>query len=129
MAKILKNLIDNAIKLTHEGDSVCVRVKDLQENIGVDVESNGQGIDSRKMDGLFSQFDQTDKHIAPGKHGGDLGLAVAKGLVELHGGRIWAGNRPEGGAVFSFEIPARAETETAMRPALSGAGADSGVRQ
>jgi len=127
IAKILTDRIGDAIRVTHEGDSIHVRVKDLKDRISVDVEGNGLGDESSKIDELFNRFVQIEKHVAPGEHGRGLGLAVAKGLVELHGGRIWAENRPKGGAVFSFEIPICTETETTTQPALSGACANSGA--
>ena len=128
IAKIIGNLIGDAIRVAHEGDSIYIRVKDLQNRIGVDVEGNGRGIESSEIDELFDRPVRIEEYVGSGRHSTDFELAVAKGLVELHGGRIWAENRPEGGIVFSFEIPPiPAETKTATQPVLSGAGADSGV--
>jgi len=128
IAKIIGNLIGDIIRVAHEGDSIYIRVKDLQDRIGVDVEGNKRGIEISEIDELFDRPVQIEKYVSSGRRSTDFELAVAKGLVELHGGRIWAENRPEGGIVFSFEIPSiPAETETATQPALSGAGADSGV--
>ena len=122
IAKIIGNLIGDAIRVAHEGDSIYIRVKDLQDRIGVDVEGNGRGIESSEIDELFDRPVQIEEYVGSGRHSTDFELAVAKGLVELHGGRIWAENRPEGVVVFSFEIPIAAETRTATQPALSGAG-------
>jgi len=132
ITKILGNLISNAIRVAREGDSIYVRVKDLQDRVGVDVEANGQGIESSKIDELFDRSVQIEEYLDSEGHNTGFGLEVAKveiakELVELHGGRIWAEKRSEGGVVFSFQIPISAETKTATQPALSGAGADSGV--
>jgi len=127
IAKILGHLIGEIIGVAHEGDSIYIRVKDLRGRIGVDIEGNGRGIEISKINELFNRFIQIEKCVSSGRHSTDFELAVAKGLVELHGGCIWAENRPEGGVVFSFEIPITAETKTATQPAMSRAGADSGV--
>ncbi len=127
ITKILGNLISNAIRVAHEGDSIYVRVKDLKDRVGVDVEANGQGIESSEIDELFDRSVQSEEYVDSEGHNTGFGLEVAKELVELHGGRIWAENRPEGGAVFSFEIPICTEAETTTQPALSGAGANSGA--
>ncbi len=127
IAKILGHLIGEIIRVAHEGDSIYIRVKDLRDRIGVDVEGNGRSIEISEIDELFDRPVQIEEYVGSGKHNTDFELAVAKGLVELHGGCIWAENRPEGVVVFSFEIPIAAETRTATQPALSGAGADSGV--
>ena len=127
IAKILGNLVYDSIRVTHEGDSIYIRVKDLQDKISVDVESNGQSIESNKIDELFNLSVQIEDYVGPSGQSTSSGLAVAKGLVELHGGCIWAKNRPEGGVVFSFEIPIAAQTKTETQPALSGAVTDSGV--
>jgi len=130
IAKIIGNLIGDAIRVAHESDNIYIRVKDFQDRIGVDVESNRRDVESSEIDELFNRPVQIEKYVGSGKHGTDFELAVAKGLVELHGGRIWAENRPEDGIVFSFEIPLiPAETKTATQMAMSGAGADSGVRE
>jgi two-component system sensor histidine kinase/response regulator len=132
ITKILGNLISNAIRVAREGNSIYVRVKDLQDRVGVEVEVNGQGIESSKIDELFDRSVQIEEYVDSEGHNTGFGLEVAKvevakELVESHGGRIWAENRPKGGVVFSFEIPIAAETKTATQPALSGAAADSGA--
>jgi len=121
IVKILGNLISDTIRVAHEGDSIYVRVKNLQGRIGVDVEGNGQSIESSKINELFNQSVQIEDYVGPSGQSTSSGLAVAKGLVELHGGCIWAETRPEGGVVFSFEIPIAAETKNATQPALSAA--------
>jgi len=125
--KILGHLIGDIIRVAHESDSIYIRVKNLRDRIGVDIEGNRRGIEISKINELFNRSIQIEEYVGSGRHSTDFELAVAKGFVELHGGRIWAENRPEDSVVFSFEIPIAAETRTATQPALSGAAADSGV--
>jgi DNA-binding response OmpR family regulator len=127
IVKILGHLIGDIIRVAHEGDSIYIRGKNLRDRIGVDIEGNRRGIEISKINELFNRPIQIEKYVSSGRHNTDFELAVAKGLVELHGGCIWAENQPEDAVVFSFEIPIAAETRNATQPALIGAAADSGV--
>jgi CheY-like chemotaxis protein len=127
IVKILENLMDYAIRDTHEGNSINVRVNGLEGNIGVDVEVTGPGIESSKADETFDRFDQLEKNVAPGRQGKGLALSIIQRLAELQGGSICVQNKSEGGTVFSFEMPISTEAETTVEPALSGVGVNSGI--
>lgn len=106
MTQALTNLIDNAVKFTPDcGGKITIRVKDLGNEVGVDVEDNGRGIESDDISEVFNRFVQVGKHVGPGSHGTGLGLAICKEVIELQGGRIWAENVPTGGANFCFVLP------------------------
>jgi signal transduction histidine kinase len=68
------------------------------------VEDSGEGLDGEAPARMFERFWRADR--ARSGSGAGLGLAIARGLVEAHGGRIWAENRPQGGACVSFTLPA-----------------------
>ncbi len=127
IAKILEYLIGDIIRGAHEGDSIDIRVEEHQDKICVDIESNRRTVESSKIKELFNQSVQIERYITSGRNSKNFELAVAKGLVELHGGSIWAANRPEGGTVFSFEIPISTEVETTVAPVLSGVGINSRI--
>ena len=114
-------LVENAIKFIHEGGSINVRVNSHNSKIGIDVEDNGPGIPHNELDTIFDRFVQVEKQVGPGEHGTGLGLAIAKGLIKLHGGHIWVQNNPEGGSVFSFEIPKSDNADNIAEPVLSSA--------
>ena len=126
VVKILINLIGNAIKFIHEGDHINIKLEKLNGSARIDIEDTGPGIQSKDIDEVFNRFVQVERHVGPGEHGTGLGLAVTKELVELHGGRIWVENRPDGGAVFWFEIPLSVDAN-AEESVLVGAGNDSNV--
>jgi len=115
----LMHLVENATKFIHEGGNIIVRVKSHNSKIGIDVEDNGPGIPHNDLDKIFDRFVQVEKNVGPGERGIGLGLAVAKGLIKLHGGRIWAQNKPKGGLVLSFEIPTSDKTDNTAEPVLS----------
>jgi signal transduction histidine kinase len=106
--RVLFNLITNALRHTPSDGSVAVNVGRLDGELLVSVEDTGTGIEPDALGRMFERFWRADR--ARSEAGMGLGLAIARGLVEAHGGRIWAENREQGGARVSFTLPAPAET-------------------
>jgi two-component system, OmpR family, sensor histidine kinase SaeS len=102
--RIIFNLVTNALRHTPSDGSVAVLVEPQDEEIRVTVQDTGEGLDAEAEQRMFERFWRSDR--ARGGDGAGLGLAIARGLVEAHGGRIWAERGREGGARVSFTLPA-----------------------
>jgi signal transduction histidine kinase len=108
--RVLYNLIQNAIRHTPAEGSVTVGVADQGSTLRVDVRDTGEGIPAADLPHVFERFYRGDRARsrevdARASAGAGLGLAIARRLVEAHGGRIWLAQPPEGGSVFSFTVP------------------------
>ncbi|MFN0074660.1 MAG: ATP-binding protein [Chloroflexota bacterium] len=119
-AQILINLVGNAIKFTAQGE-VYVAVdldRTFQDQVVLHgtVRDTGMGIPPKKLDGIFQVFTQADVSTTRQFGGTGLGLSICKQLVELMGGRIWAENHPDGGAIFHFtvQLTRAAEVDTSQ---------------
>jgi signal transduction histidine kinase len=102
--RVLCNLVTNALRHTPSDGSIAVRVERRESNLLLSVEDSGEGLPAEAPARMFERFWRADR--ARSGSGAGLGLAIARGLVEAHGGRIWAENRPQGGACVSFTLPA-----------------------
>jgi len=102
LTQLLSNLLGNAIKFTPEGGEVTFRATPNGREVEFDVVDNGPGIPPDQIDRLFNQFWQARK---ADKRGVGLGLTIAKGIVDAHGGRIWCQSTPGHGSTFSFTLP------------------------
>lgn len=100
--QVFTNLVGNASKFTPEGGSIVVAVALQGRYVRFDVIDTGPGISPASMPYLFERFWQ-EKRSSSASAG--LGLYIVKGIIEAHGGRIWAESPPGGGAVFSFLLP------------------------
>jgi len=126
--QVLRNLLNNAIKFSPEGGTIDVISFKKADSIVVSIRDQGAGIPGNELESIFDKFIQSSK-TKTGAGGTGLGLAICHEIVAAHKGRIWAENRPEGGAVFSFEIPLSMDTHTDDQLALAGADNDLGVEQ
>jgi len=102
--RVLLNLMANALRHTPSDGSVAVVVAPAGREVEVSVEDTGDGFEPGAERTMFDRFWRGDR--ARSGDGAGLGLAIARGLVEAHGGRIWAEQRVEGGARVSFTLPA-----------------------
>ena len=115
MQQVLRNLLSNAIKFSPQGGIIELRMHCLEEKAVVAVADQGAGIPPAELDMIFGKFMQSST-TKSGAGGTGLGLAICREIVAAHRGRIWAENRPEGGAVFTFEMPLRAVISQEMPP-------------
>jgi signal transduction histidine kinase len=102
--RVLMNLLTNALRHTPSDGAVAVRAEPVGGAVRVAVEDSGEGLDAEAQARMFEHFWRGDRSRS--SRGAGLGLAIARGLVEAQGGRIWAEDREDGGARVCFTLPA-----------------------
>jgi PAS domain S-box-containing protein len=125
LTQVVGNLLHNALKFTDQGGSVAVRVQAPNGRATVAVRDTGLGIEPEMLARLFEPFAQADRSLARSKGGLGLGLALARGLTELHGGTIEAhSDGPGKGSEFVVRLPRSREpaalTEVPVSPSSVG---------
>ncbi len=101
--RVLSNLLVNALRHTPPEGAVTVGVHTEADRVTVAVDDTGDGLAGDVAQRMFDRFWRADRSRSGS--GAGLGLAIARGLVEAHGGRIWAENRTGGGARVAFTLP------------------------
>ncbi len=99
LREAVANLIDNAVRVTPQGEAVTLRVANGVAGPHIEVIDHGPGIDAERLKSLFDRFQRSDS-------GSGLGLAIARRVVERHGGTIRVQTKPGSGSTFTIELPA-----------------------
>jgi signal transduction histidine kinase/DNA-binding response OmpR family regulator len=110
--QLISNLVGNAIKFTQHGGIITVRAELEGNEVLVAVTDTGAGIPAEHLPHVFGHYWQANRGD---RRGIGLGLAIAKGIVEAHGGRIWVRSREGEGSTFFFTLPAAAALEPIRR--------------
>jgi signal transduction histidine kinase len=103
VGQIVRNLLSNACR--HANGAVRIQVARSGHEAVVSVADEGPGIPAEQLTRIFDRFYRVNEARSRATGGEGLGLAIVKQMVELHGGRVWAENGPQGGAVFTFALP------------------------
>jgi signal transduction histidine kinase len=106
LEKAVTNLLNNAIQFTPIGGQIVINVSKDDKYAQVSITDSGAGIPPHELENIFDDFYQVEGHMTRSIGGMGLGLPIARGLIELHGGRIWAESEGEDmGATFNFTLP------------------------
>jgi signal transduction histidine kinase len=103
----VQNLLDNAIKYSHQGKKIIMKVEREQDEIRISVKDKGVGIRKRDYGKLFNKFSRLANEFSANSEGSGLGLYWVKQVVELHGGRITIKSHDGKGSTFSIYLPVR----------------------
>jgi len=106
-SSVITNLVSNSLRYTEPGGRVSIRVCEDHDAVQVEVEDTGVGIPEESLPTIFDKFVQVQRRggSAPGSVG--LGLAIAKEIVDMYGGRIWVESTLGKGSTFTFRLPLR----------------------
>ncbi len=105
--QVLDNLVDNAIKYSAEGTLVAISARKVDSTVEVSVSDRGIGIPAEELERVFDRMYRVEQRLTPDRGGIGLGLAICRGLVVAHGGRIWAESKVGKGSTFYFTLPCR----------------------
>jgi PAS domain S-box-containing protein len=122
MVHVLTNLIERAVRYVHRGGNVTVHVKDTGSQIAAEIEDDGPAIDSKEMLKTFNRSGCITQQLAGEYEELNLSLPIARELVEMHGGCLWAENGDHQGNTLCFTLP-----KSRVRRELPVAGASVNV--
>ncbi len=105
MHDVLRNLMENAVNYAPDGGRIELGARLDGERVLLTVADNGPGVPETDLERVFERFYRVDKSRTQDPGGTGLGLSIVRHLVELHGGRVKADNRKEGGAIFTISLP------------------------
>ena len=127
LEQVFVNLLENAAKYTPEGTPIEISAATAEGVMVVDVADRGPGIPAGEEGRVFEKFYRVSASVDSGGGGAGggvgLGLTICRGIVTAHGGRMWAENRPGGGAVFRFTLPLAPPPPPAPSDAVPGESA------
>ncbi len=101
--QVIGNLLGNALNFTPEGGTIGVRTERKGRSVHVCISDTGAGIPAAHREAIFQAFWQAEPGVRGG--GAGLGLAIARGIVDAHGGRIWVASEVGVGSTFVVELP------------------------
>ncbi len=110
IAQVLTNLLDNACKYSPPGSAITISAAAMDDQIEFSVQDCGIGIPEEDLERVFDKFYRVHRHETI--TGTGLGLSICRGIVEAHGGRIWAKNNPDRGVTVLFTLPLDQEEES-----------------
>jgi two-component system sensor histidine kinase BaeS len=105
IGRVLSNLLGNALRHTPSGGVVQVHASRTDGGVRVQIKDTGEGIDAEDLPHIFERFYRSEKSRNRTTGGAGLGLAIAKGIVEAHGGEIDVESAPGEGTCFYFTLP------------------------
>ncbi len=107
LMQVLENLVANALRHTLAGGKIGLHVSEVADRRALifNVTDNGEGIPAEELPLIFERFHRVDKSRHADSNQSGLGLAIARAIVEAHGGKIWAESTPGSGTTISFELP------------------------
>jgi two-component system sensor histidine kinase KdpD len=108
MLRVITNILDNAVKYSADDRRIEIAVERKTDDVEIRISDRGLGIPAADLALVFDKFYRTRR--PKGREGTGLGLSVCKGIVEAHGGKIWAENRVGGGAIIHITLPMPAES-------------------
>jgi signal transduction histidine kinase len=106
IGRVLNNLIGNSLRYTPAGGKVMVTASRTNDSILVEVSDSGEGIDPKDLPHIFERFYRGEKSRNRDTGGSGLGLAISQGIIQAHGGEIWAESQPGVGTTFHLRLPA-----------------------
>jgi signal transduction histidine kinase len=116
---VLYNLVDNAVRYSAEGGEVTLSAHPVNGSVQVEVHNTGASIPASDLPHIFENFyrgEASRMQSQDGHRGAGLGLAIARGFVEAHGGQIWVESQPERGTTFFFTLPHQQDTREPVSP-------------
>jgi signal transduction histidine kinase len=112
MAQVLGNLLNNALRHTPQAGRITLQARRHESGVELLVQDTGPGIAPEDLPRVFERFYRTDKSRQRETGGAGLGLAIARSIVELHGGQIWAESTLGEGTTFLIRLPSSQEAES-----------------
>jgi two-component system sensor histidine kinase KdpD len=112
LAEALTNLVENAAKYSPAESLVTIKVRIEGDELIINVTDEGPGIATNELSRVFDKFYRGSQRHTQRKEGTGMGLAITRGIIKAHGGKIWAENGKTKGAIFAFAIPVEQKSVT-----------------